>query len=387
MLNAFCDAVFCSIDTAFGNYISTDVIAALGSFWTIHWVLKQSTSVGILAYQVWRRHPYNCITLSMIVGFALGILLAIFREPVSHIFELTAVQYEMLQQCLLLDGITLPMEAAGRFMMGYITYNCNNKLMIGSNLTTYIFLIVTDYLAVALNLGCLGLVATTALTWGIYLLITVIGCKFWRVRDKIHISHLLYCVQKSRNLLVYKIVSRVAYAVYGHFASTLGTDYIIHTMCTDIINVAEEFRQGMYNYQLVVLKPAVNKLKVCAETNKRFYLPSMLIEITFCLVTVIFVHGKVPLADVLPFLLLYMIYYLILPLYDSLNAYLVVTGRTGLIAVKSVIACICKIGITALFLHLGFGLYGMAAIIFLETLIAIIYYLKNCNWLRYKERK
>lgn len=376
-LDAFCDVLFCAVDATFGNNISQDVIVVLGSFWMLYYVLRTIARIGTYAYQAWRHHPYNCLLLSIITAAVLGIVLMFVRVPISHLFQLTDTQYKMLQDCLLLGAVTLPMEIAARFMLSYITYNCYNKLMVASNILTYVLLIVTDILVVKLKWGCIGLLGSTQFTWLVYLIVVVIGCKFWKVKDKIRLGHLKHCANCSYHLLIFRILRQVANLGYSHFASTLGSDYVIHTLCYNIVDITETFRQGLFNYQMVLIKAAKDKFECYTRTLKHYYAISVILLISAPIIALLCTHGKVTIAESMPYLFIYILPSLVYPVYDSLYALFTAIGRTKTLISHGVISCICRIPLAAIFMELGFGLPGIASIISLDYFISTLYFLKR----------
>lgn len=339
VLNCLCNVVFCAVDGAFGNSISIDAIVVMGSFAVFESFCVQFLHLGRHAYKVLQKYEKNCCLLSLLAGTTFGVICIAGAYPLTYIFDLTDLQREMLRQAFMCYGVCCPVEAVGRFMQGYATYKCYNKLALLSNFLTYVLLIGTDCLVIVFGWGVNGLILSTGLTWLVYTIILV-STKFLKVNDKIKFSHLKTAFSKGKDLMLGGIISRGSNLCFGHFASMMGTEqYAIHSVALSVINLAEEFRDAQCDYTIVRLHGRENhKEQKAKQIFKQCWMPSLMLQLIASFLLTIMIHGKVVLSEAFYGVAIYCLHMLIFPVYDTVQQFAISRGKTKYTLIT---CCIC----------------------------------------------
>lgn len=377
MVNCLCNILFCTVDSAFSNGISIDAVVVMGCFVPIEWLGMQFLRMGSFAYQTYQKYEKNCILLSIVTGFITGIAVVSCAVPISYIFEISDTQRSMLQGILRLYGCCMPMEAASRFMMTYVTYKCYNKLAISANIGTYILIIVTDWISVKCGWDLYGIVAATELSWLVYLIVLVIVCKIWSSEDRLNKSIFKKCFLHAKDLLLSRSLSRVANIVMTRYISMIGEyNYAIYSVCIGAVSLAEECRDALVDYALVILREAKDKFVALRKVLKKCITPTLVLEISITYVILIFMHGKVGLMDSLSYVTFFALPILIYPFYDALVSYFLSVHNTKVTYVRCICTCFYRIPIAMLVNYLSGGLISYSLLFLLDYASAtIIYYI------------
>lgn len=377
-INSIINMIFCAVDVAFGNNISIDAVVVMGSFSILSVLGSQLLFLGVHAYKVLQAHEKNCCLLSLLAGVILGILCIPCSYPITFIFELTDIQRDMLSQVLICYGICCPIESVGQFMMAYITLKCYNKLMIWSNVGTYILLVGTDWLAVHLGFGCNGLVMTTGLSWFAYAVICIAATKFFGIVDKLNLAVLKQAFVYGKDITLGRIISRAANLVFGHFASTMGTEqYAIHSVALNAVGLAEHFRDAQVDYTLIKLKDRdKTKERMAKRVFKQCWLPALLLPLAASFILVCGMHGKVALTDAIFGVMIYDAQMLLFPIYDTVQQFVISRSKTKYITITCVICMLWRIPIVYLCSEtVGISLWTLGGIYFLDYLSRMMFYI------------
>lgn len=377
VLNSLCNILFCAVDGSFSNNISIDAIVVMGSFVVIEWLCQNMMRLGVFGYQILQKYEKNCCVASLISGTIVGIICVTCATPITYIFELTDLQREMLKELLIVYGVCCPMESVSRFLQAFITYKCYNKLVLWANFGTYILLIATDYLAIQLGYGVTGLVLSTELTWLVYLITVWIICKFHKQDDRISIQKITHCIRVGKDLLVSRIISRIANVILGHFASTMSTmEYAIHTVALSITCLAEEFRDALADYTIVRLRDNKDNMRNEARSVLRqCILPAILLPILTSALMTILMHGKVDILSAYYGVGLYCIVSLVQPLYDVVQSYVLVKDRAIFTVVRGIISVFWRMLVPWVMSIWGVTILGIAIIYLLDYITSQIYYI------------
>lgn len=376
-LNSLVNIIFCSVDSAFGNGISIDAVVVMGSFTILETLGTQFLVIGAQAYKVLQCNEKNCCLLSLISGIIIGALCITCAYPITYAFDLTDTQREMLRQVLVCYGICCPTEAVARFMQRFITLRCYNKLVLVSNITTYVLLIGTDWLAIALGWGCNGLVLSTGFTWIVYGIILLASTKFFSLDDKLRMGVLRKAFLIGKDLMLSGMISRGANLCLGHFASTMGTEqYAIHSVALSAVNLAEEFRDAQCDYTIVRLHNRDKyKERKAKRVFKQCWLPALLLPICSSFLLICIMHGKVDLLPAMGGVALYCAPMLLYPVYDTVQQFVMSRGKTKYALITCLICASWRIVILGVIsLIMGVNLYILGIIYFMDYLSRTIYY-------------
>lgn len=377
ILNCLCTVFFDAIDGSFGNSISIDAVVVMGSIMILSGFCKQFLAIGAQAYRVFQGYELNCCLMAVLSGIIVGVICVTCAYPISFIFELTDTQRQMLVQGLICYGLWCPAEGVGRFLREYISCKCYNKLIIIANISTFILLIATDWVAMKLNWGVNGLVCSTGFSWLAYAVVLIICVNFFKTKDKITKSALKVVFSKGKDVVLGGIVSRFANLCLGHFASTMGTaQYAIHSVALSVVQLAEEFRDAEANYVIVRLKNRKKtKWHKAKLLLKQCWVPALFIPIVASFGLTFIMHGKVDICDALYGVAIYCAPMLIYPVYDCVQQYVISSGRTKYTILNGCMCGLWRIGILwGISLFMSINTMVIGAIYFLDYLSRLILY-------------
>lgn len=340
--------------------------------------------IGIYAYRVQQDYANNNCFLQFMCGIFTGVLCIVLRVPISNLFDITSEQKELLQQVLIVFGVSCPIEAVARFLQTYIIYKCYNKLVLINNILSCIVAAVTDWLALELGFGVVGIVAATEMTWFIYGVIAYFCCRFYRVTDKIDAKQLLKSVKFGKDLLLSEMVARVSSLLLGHFASTMSTmNYAIHSVALSITSEVEEFRCALRDYSLVELKKTDKKKEHAHRIFKQTYIYSLLLSIVSAFILVFVMHGKVDIVSASIGTLWYMLPFLVYPIFEIISAYILSTERSEILFYGSFIRLILYASVLGCWSSSGISIPILGILTFAEPIIRMTFFVVV---LKYKKR-
>ena len=376
LVNCLCNVLFCTMDQSFSNGIDIDSVIVMGCFMPIEWLGTQFMRLGSFGYQTYQKYEKNCMLLAVASGIVTGLLCFTLADQISAIFDISEAQHALLADVLRLYGACMPMEAASRFVQTYITYKCYNRLAILTNVGTYFIIIGTDWLSVKLGFGLYGIIAATELSWLVYLIVVVCACKFWRTEDKIDRHVLSKCFWHAKDLLISRSLTRVAHIFMTRYVTALGEfDYAIYSVCMGAATLSSEVRDATTDYALVKLRDSVDRKRDWRHIIKRLYPISVVIEISLAYAALLFMHGKVALADCIWFLPFLKVTTLCYPVYDSLFSYFMCEHNTKVVHVKSACCCFWKIPMAVIVSLTMNNLIAFAALSFMDCLSGMLCYL------------
>lgn len=330
ILSNLIDAVFSSIDAAFGNYINVDAVVVMASYSLVSALGTQVMQIGNKAYTVLQASAKSCLLLSFISSLIWGFAIASLSDYIPLLFDLTDTQHELMSQVLICYAILCPAEALGSMCGKYCIFKCYNKLQIISNIAMWLVLLRTDWLVVSLGFGCVGIVFASGLSWLLYFLALFIGTKFWTDPDRINFSSIRQAFRAGKDYAVSNIAQRFASLALGHFASTMGAaEYAIYSVAMSAVSDAGCLRNAYFNYCIVRLR---NRSACKEQKAKRLFkqvgMLGFLLPACLAFLLVYISHGVVDLKSAIWGTALFFPALLVYPVYDMLNAFAISRGKT-----------------------------------------------------------
>lgn len=377
VLAALQDIVFGTIDSAFANNISLDVIVVLNSFIIVQYFCLRPLLMGFWAYQAMQKNPKNCMMCSMISSIVVGTILIVTAKLLPYMFTLTDEQRQMLSDIFLLFGCCAPIQAISRYLQEYCIYIGKQKLVIVSSFITYIPMIVGDWVAVKCNAGVFGLRIATELCWFLYLLILLPASGILKVEDKLDWKTIGHCFYVGKDSCISQSIVRVATLFLTSMASTMGTEvYAIHSVALGITDMAESFREATQSYSIIELRDHRDNLaKHSIKVTKKLIVPALLLPLGLEIALVIIMHGKVSIKDAALATCMYSLPFFVYPLYDiSAGAVVLSSVRSSSIVMSFVTAIwrICVLWILIQIFGATIPVFGM--IYFLDYLSRTVFY-------------
>lgn len=154
-----------SIDSAFNNAVSIDAIVVCGSLFSINLILKSISEIGIYTYRIERKDESAYLTVNVIVSFLLGIIVILSRNYIVNIFDLTAIQKEMLSNILFLYIGYLVLGRLANAIFEMIRLKEKLKLYRYSLIVFYISLIALDSMVYFFTRNLTLLFCATMVSW------------------------------------------------------------------------------------------------------------------------------------------------------------------------------------------------------------------------------
>ena len=386
VLTALQDIVFCTIDSAFANNISLDVIVVLNTFSVVSYFCLRPMLLGYYAYQAMQSRPKNCLVCALISGVTMGALIVIASQILPLMFTLTDIQRESLSEIFVLFGICAPIQAVAHFLQAYCSYNNMPKLVFIVNLVTYIPMLIGDWVAVRLNAGAFGLHLATELCWLLCLIAFLLGSGILKVEDKIEGKVVLHCFNMGKDVCVSHLIVRGSTMFLTSMASTMGTvAYAVHSVALNITDMAESFRDAVRSCSYSELRDHRDDLLgQSIKVWKKLFLPSLLLPLGLEVILVFVMHGKVDISDTAIVTAIYSLSFLVYALYDIVAAAVQLSTVRQAAIPMSLLTMFWRVGVLILFIKIfGVEIPIFGTIFFLDYLSRMIFYII----MLYKEKK
>lgn len=352
------------IDTAFGNNISIDAICVLSAYTVITWITYCTYQIGSYAFRVLLSKEKTCLLLTMLTSIILGVLVFCCSDVIPHLYTLTDAQYDLFARCLRMHALSIPLLALGEFLSNYILFKCMNKLIWVSYVVLYTAMISLDALVFFQGRDLEYIILTTGVSYLIYDLVLVIFSGIFKSRDKITLSDLKLCFKHGSNMLIDRLLGKVATITYNVYASKLGTEaFAIHSVCYSLAVFTENITNALFNFEVVKLAlvdGVREKYKKCIEILKSNVLKLALLGYVLAFILLLFLHGDVSIKTCTIPLILYCSQVLFIQLYESLRGYITSVKRTDILKYAGLIGIFSRIPVTLISYYSGIGLYGFA---------------------------
>lgn len=371
-------AVLDLIDTAFGNQISLDSICVMSAMSILYWCINCVCQIGEYAYTVKMKYENESFVLEMLATIICSILVIIFRNHISHIYNLTDMQYELLNLCLLWKGLFIIFAKIESFLYTYVELNCMNKQIIISNIIFYLTMIGLDAIVILLNGECYHLIITTGIADIITAIYLIVSSKFVKKihRPKIHIiKELINC---SKDILVNNALGRVATIIFNICASFLGTKYYaLHSVGYSIATSMEAITDRCCTYQVVKLKTINSirtKYKIYKDTFKKTFIPTIIVCYLTAIMMVYPVKGTIGIKEALIVTLMYNTQSIFIQPYENIRGFLISCEDTKSLRFGGLIGIFARFPISLISIFTSIGIYGFAFGVSIDFMARFIYW-------------
>lgn len=369
-------AILDLVDSAFGNTINIDSICVMSAFTIIYWFICVICQIGEYAYNVKLKNETECFILEMIATVLCSILIIIFRNQVSHIYNLTENQYRLFSLCLLYKGILLVPAKIQSFFYSYIEINCKNKNIVIANVLFYTTMILFDAIVVLNHGECYHLIIATGLADIVTIVYFFIFCRFKVVKPKLKI--LFECFKCAKDVLVDRILGKIATVTFNILASHLGTElYALHSVGYGIATSIEAITDSCYTNQIVKLSSINNikeKYQKSKSISKQVYIPTVIISYIVAMIMVLPMHGDLSLPQTFFITILYNSQCLLIQLYENHRGFLTSCEATKCLRFGGLVGIIVRIPIAVISAVIPFGILGFALGSGIDFLIRGLYY-------------
>lgn len=378
------------VDTAFGNNISIDAVCVLSAYTIITWVTYCIYQMGSYSYRIMLSKEKNNLLIQVVVSVLLSILVFSLSDYIPYIYSLTDSQNELFSRCLKMHALCIPLFSIGEFIYKYMLIKCMNKLMFVTNVIFYAMMISLDALVYFKGYDLDALIFSTFISYVVYDIIILICSGILKIEDKIEISTIKECLKHSTNMLIDRLLGKVATVVYNIYASRLGTDvYAIHSVCYSIAVFTEYITNALYDYQVVRLKAYEDfdkKIRECFRIMRKTLLPLTALGYFTSFMLLLVVHGKVELKVCIVPLIMYCSQVLFIQLYESLRGFLTSSKKSEMLKWAGLIGIITRIPVTLISYYSGIGIYGFALASSIDFLCRGFYFY-NCQLKLAKEKE
>lgn len=366
------------IDTAFGNNISIDAICVLSAYTIITWVTYCIYQMGSYSYRIMLSKEKNNLLISVVVSLLLSVLVFALSDYIPYIYSLTEKQNVLFSKCLKMHALCIPFFSIGEFIYRYMLIKCMNKLMFVTNVIFYTMMIGLDAIVYFKGYDLDALIFSTFISYLVYDIIIVIYSGILKVEDNIELVTLKECLKHSTNMLIDRLLGKVATVTYNIYASKLGTEmYAIHSVCYSIAVFTEYITNSLYDYQIVRLK-AYNDIKdkfnTCMGILKKVLIPLTILGYFSSFLLLMMVHGKVSIQSCIIPLILYCSQVFFIQLYESLRGYLTSLRKSELLKWAGLIGIFVRIPVTLIAYYCNIGIYGFALASSLDFLCRGFYF-------------
>lgn len=364
------------IDSAFANNISIDSICVMSAFAIVYWCINIFCKAGEYAYNIKLKYETECFILNIISTAICSILMILLRNQIPHLYKLTDRQYELFSICIFWKAVFLIFSKIESYFRTYIEITCQNKHIVISNIIFYVSMIALDALVIINHGECYHLIITTGLADVITVIYYIIFCRFKFKRPSIKI--LKECIMSAKDILIDRVLGKVATVVFNICASYLGTElYALHSVGYGIATNVEEVTNCCYTYQVVRLKAIENvkdKYEESKKIAKKIFIPTVLISYVVAAIMVVPMKGSLNLLDALFITALYNSQSILIQLYENHRGYLTSCAATKCLRLGGLFGIISRIPIAIISILTPINIYGFALGSGLDFLVRGIYY-------------
>lgn len=299
-------------------------------------------------------------------------------DKIPHLYTLTPSQYNLFTRCLRVHAVSIPLLAIGDFVNNYMIIKCMNKLMWIANIIFYFIMISLDAILYFRGKDLDYLIIATGISYLVYDIIAIVFSKILKTEDKVNIQDLKLCIKHGINMVVDRLLGKVATITYNIYASKLGTEvYAIHSICYSIATFTEYITNQQFNYQVIMLSPIDNikdKWIKCKELFKKTFIPLGIIGYITSFILLLIIHGEVKIEVCIVPLILYCSQAFLIQIYESLRGYLTSLQRSDLLKWAGLIGIFSRIPVTLISYYSGIGLYGFALASSIDFICRGIYF-------------
>lgn len=368
-----------SIDFAFNNLISIDVIVVSGSFLLIDSIFKSFSEIGLYTYRTTRKNEWSYLWFNILFALLMGFIVLLCRGLIINIFDLTNIQKDMLSVLLAFYIGYLVLGRLANAIFEMIRLKGELKLYRKSLIVYYISLIGLDALAYLLTKNLILLFVATMISW-----IVSIVYMLYHLKLKFEFPN----KESLKNVIKYglpysseRLLSRIFLLLYGVVASRLGTEqYSIHTICYAIC-LTLEIITNAYQATLMIKVPIEGsydeQYKSMINMKKKCFPLIVLLNYIFAIVYLIIQHGSLPIDKCFPYIIFYTFGVFGLYQYESYKTLCITQGKTKILLLGSTIGSCIRVIICYLFYNTSIALFVFGVVNFMDFYIrSIIYRIK-----------
>lgn len=357
-----------SIDSAFNNLISIDAIVVTGSFLLIDSIFKSFGEIGIYTYRTTRKNEWQYLWFNIIFGILMGIIVFLFKNPILNIFDLSAIQKDMLS---ILLSFYIAYVVLGRVANGiFEIIRLQNKLRLyrKSLIVYYVSLVGLDAVAYLLTKNLALLFVATIISWFISILYMLYNLKLkFELPNKESLNNVIkYGFPYSSE----RLLSRIFLLLYGVVASHMETEnYGIHTICYSVC-LTLEIITNAYQATLMIKVPEgktyEEQYNNCMNMKNKCFFLIVILNFVFSFIYLLILHGSLPLDKCFPYIILYSFGVFGLYPYETYKSLCIIQGKSFILLIGSTIGVIIRFLICLLFIETSLALFCFGIVNFID---------------------
>ena len=374
------------IDKSISNSIGQTALVVFTSFITLNWAINtlqgciSSSHIIVLVSNKKDNKNINTtgLFLELIFSIFIGLLLFLFANNITYIYQLENNARNILTVILKLKAIQLPFVAAGYIAKNDLKIKEKTNLIFIIVLISSIINIIGDIISVKMGYNEIGIYIATIISTLVNTILLFISSKF--KIGKIKKNYIKEILKYGKDLAFNKIIQRAVNITYTSIASHFGTlIYTIHCACITVSDTLSEIIGGYYNGLLIDYSNDIDK------KNKNFMKKVDLIGVYGTLISIIFLifmiyptwwflSKTVPWEKCNPYIWFYSIEFILEVTSNNYRAYLSANKDTVAIRNMALIGGVCvRIPLALLFKKLGFGILGLSFLCGIDRIIRLIY--------------
>lgn len=349
------------IDDGFANRMSINAVVAYGSFLPLTWVVHSACHIGKYAYTAIHDFKKSCLALGLIVS-CISIVVGLMVTPIFRVvYNLTDVQYDMLDKLFIAFLFTVPFRVIGSFVETYLLINSQNKIVIRADVVYWVVALSLDVIVFIKGMEVYWLAITTGVAYFVFDILLLVQSDV--LDDKVTIHGIKIAFVKGKDIVVIdRLLGKVATLFYGAVASRLPSEaYAVHCICYGIICNMETFTNYFNTFVVSKLYNVTRRFKEYTLMIIRKYCVRLwTLEFGFSIILLLFYHGKVDFWNCFGWLFLYAAQCFSLVFYEGFKATLNRMSRTEYLRYGGLIGICTRIPCLIIASALGFRMLGLA---------------------------
>ena len=361
--------------------ISLDTIAAYATYFTIRDISRSFSMLCQYTYRITRKNEGKMLCTSMILSTLIGLFVWLLRIPISNLFELSVGQREIVLR--LLNILPFSIFSVTLVDSVFDMLRLKDKLKLHNIFCVYFYMVMfigyyMAYIKKDITYAIWGIIAADVSSSFIILYIEKVKL---RLPDKgvfhdIKVYGIPVCTER--------FINQVNVFVSNIFASRMGNyEYTLFSVCNSVNGNLELITNAYYNVLMIEVpidKPFKRQYQIATTLRKKAYIEIICLRVVLGFGYLLMLHGKVPLTDCFPVILIYILPTTPLVLYETYKVLCLVSKSSNVLMIGGIVACIVRILLCFICYRFSIAIWLFGLIVpakFMTYVICERYFLKK----------
>lgn len=387
ILVEFTNTFLILIDKSISNSIGKTALVVFSSFITLNWAINTlQYCIGLSHSIVLVRNKKDDkninttgIILELIFSILTGLLVFMFSENITNVYQLDNDASNILTIILRLKAIQLPFVSIGYIAKNDLKIKERTKTVFRITVISSIINILGDLVSIKIGYNEIGIYVATIISTIVETSFLFISSKF--MLGSIKKAYIKEILKYGKDLAFNRIIQRIVNIMYTSIASSFDTTiYTIHCACVAISDTLSEIvYKGYYSGLLVDYSHDIeNKKKNLLKKVDLIEIYSIFFSAILLIIIIypswLLLGRVVPWNECNPYIWFYCIDFIVEVANNNYIAYLSANKDTKAIKITPLIGGICvRLPLALLLGKLNMGLLGLSLVCAVDKIVRLIY--------------